>query len=155
MNCARHPSTDNYRYDWNREHNKAVKWLRKSVQYLIPRIDLPELILEVNRWIKGKIADTAEGVYNYVSNETSDIYNDVGDAAKDFTMGAGYSVDNNMDFGIITHVAGMDEDELPDSTACEVGRVTGDVVSIIESQAEMTAGAAMEPIGGFIDLQVY
>jgi TnpA family transposase len=34
------------------EESEAVKWLRKSVQYLIPRIDLPELILEVNRWVK-------------------------------------------------------------------------------------------------------
>jgi hypothetical protein len=47
----------------------------------------------------------------------------------------------------------MDEDELPDSTACEVGKVTGDVISIIGSQYEMEAGAAMEPIGGFVDLQ--
>lgn len=32
------------------EESKSLKWLRKRVQSLMPHSDLPELVLEVNRW---------------------------------------------------------------------------------------------------------
>lgn len=67
--------------------------------------------------------------------------------AKDFTIGTGYSLGNNMLFGIPTHVVGMNDNNLPDSISCKAGRIVGDVASIIRSGSEIAAGVGGE-VGG-------
>lgn len=115
------------------------------------------------KWIKDYTDEDEEyigdGLTNKVTNGaavtvTDDLDDDsesLFDKAKsdirDFTMGAGYSVDNNMYYGITTHVAGMDSDTLPDSTACKAGKVVGDIASIAGGTAEVAAGAGMEGAG--------
>ncbi|WP_252216480.1 hypothetical protein [Clostridium sp. VAP41] len=69
--------------------------------------------------------------------------------ARDFTIGAGYSIDENMSFGMVMSIANKREEELPDSASCKAGRIFGDIWSLIGSGLEIGGGSA-EAMGGVV-----
>ncbi|MBY6837969.1 hypothetical protein FDG50_12620 [Clostridium botulinum] len=69
--------------------------------------------------------------------------------ARDFTIGAGYSIDENMSFGMVMSIANKREEELPDSASCKSGRIFGDIMSLIGSGFEIGGGSA-EAMGGVV-----
>ncbi|WP_252212421.1 hypothetical protein, partial [Clostridium sp. CMCC3677] len=69
--------------------------------------------------------------------------------AIDFTIGAGYSIDENMSFGMVMSIANKREEELPDSASCKAGRIFGDIWSLIGSGLEIGGGSA-EAMGGVV-----
>ncbi|EKQ53037.1 MULTISPECIES: putative cell wall binding protein [unclassified Clostridium] len=104
--------------------------------------------------ISNKVTDGAAVTVTYdesevLEDDSESIFDKAKSAAKDFTIGAAYSVDNNMFYGVTTHAVGIDEDALPDSTACKVGKVDGDAASIVGGSLETTAGAGIEG-GGIV-----
>jgi len=86
---------------------------------------------------------------DFDDESSESIFDRIKNAAKDFTIGAGYSVDNNMFFGVTTHVAGMNDNNLSNSISCKVGRVAGDLASIIGSGGKIASGTGGE-VGGVI-----
>lgn len=71
----------------------------------------------------------------------------IGSGIKDFTVGAAIATDNNMFFGGAQAVTG--NPSLPNSTAYKVGKVVGDIVSLVVGRVSIVGGIAGEA-GGFV-----
>ncbi|WP_411680968.1 HNH endonuclease [Clostridium thailandense] len=125
------------------EIDKLQEELKKKAKKLKQKITTGALASEISQSIDEEI----EGIKNDIlSGKATDI---IIKGGKDFIIGAGQSIDNNLLFGTAFSTAGVSEGSLPNSMSYKAGKVVGDILSLIASGGEMAAGGGMEA-GGFV-----
>jgi hypothetical protein len=85
------------------------------------------------------------------SRDKINIDNKIPKWLKDLIIGTGYSLDDNMLFNAGFSIAGLSEKDLSNSKCENLGRVIGDLISLLGGGTEMAAGVGGEGIGFTLD----